>query len=123
MISLNRKSFFQKLWAISAVFSLGLLLWTNPKFAGSFSAGCVGMIINFYVLFSLLEGIFEGENTKATVYICLLMGKFAGLGLGIYLMVRFLKIDIIGFGLGFFLVAISATYATASMKKSSTEHN
>ncbi len=116
MIAQHRKPFFTKLWVITALASLLLLIWTPPKFAGSFSAGCVGMIINFYVLFSLLEGIFEGNTTTQATYIFLLMAKFVGLGLGIFLLVRWLQVDLLAFGLGFFLVAISATYATGKLQ-------
>ncbi len=75
------------------------------------------MIVNFYVLFNLLEGIFEGDNAKQATYLFLLMGKFLGLGLGIFLLIRVLHVDLMAFGLGFFLVAISATYATGRLQK------
>ncbi len=117
MITKHRKSFFTTLWSITALASLGLMIWTTPLFAGSFSAGCVGMIINFYVLFNLLEGIFEGDNAKQATYLFLLMGKFLGLGLGIFFLIRVLHVDLMAFGLGFFLVAISATYATGRLQK------
>lgn len=115
-MKLNRKSFFAKLMIIASVFSLGLLIWTNPKFAGSFSLGCITMIFNFYSLMNLLEGIFGEQTTKAGSYLFLLMGKFAVLGLVVFGMVRFAHVDLLGFGLGFFLVAISATYATSSLQ-------
>lgn len=116
MVSKHKKSFFNTLWAISAVASAGMLIWASPKFAGSFSMGCVGMILNFYVLFSLLEGVFHGKTAKQVSYIMLLMTKFVVLGLAIFLIVRVIKVDLLAFGLGFFLVAISATYATGKLQ-------
>jgi hypothetical protein len=117
MITKHRKPLFTKLWFVTAVASLALLIWSTPLFAGSFSAGCVGMILNFYVLFNLLEGIFEGDTTKQATYIFLLMGKFLALGLGVFLLIRVVHVDLMAFGLGFFLVAISATYATSTLQK------
>lgn len=75
------------------------------------------MMLNFYSLLSLLEGIFSENNAKAGGYLFLLFGKFAGLALAVFVLIRFLKVDLMGFGLGFFLVAISATYATSSLQK------
>lgn len=117
MPKLNRKSFFLKLGIVSLLVTLGLYIWTSKHFAGSFAAGCALMMLNFYSLLGLLEGIFSGENVKAGGYLVLLMGKFAGLALLVFLMVKFAHVDLLGFGLGFFLVAISATYATSSLQK------
>ena len=121
MFKLNQRPFFRKLWLITAIASAGLLYWKGPQFAGSFSAGCIGMILNFYALFSLLEGIFHGDNAKQATYLFLLMGKFLALGLGIWFAVRYLHVELLPFGLGFFLVAISATYATSTAEKGSAK--
>lgn len=79
------------------------------------------MIINFYILFNLLEGIFQGNAAKQASYLGLLLGKFLALGLGIWVAVRYLHVELLPFGLGFFLVAISATYATSTAENSSVK--
>ena len=81
------------------------------------------MILNFYSLFNLLEGIMEGGTGKMTAFTMLLMGKFVILAALVYGLYFYLHLDLMAFGIGFFIVAISATYATSGMQKHKpTEH-
>lgn len=86
-------------------------------FVGSFSLGCIAMMINFYSLLNLLEGIMEGGTGKVTAFTMLLMGKFVILAAAVYALSKLVKLDLMAFGIGFFIVAISATYATSGMQK------
>ena len=87
------------------------------RFAASFSLGALIMILNFYSLFNLLEGIMDGGTAKAATFTGLLMGKFVVLAAAIFGLYKYLNLDLMGFGIGFFIVAISATYATSGMQK------
>ncbi|MEZ4846102.1 MAG: ATP synthase subunit I [Bdellovibrionota bacterium] len=117
MNSLNHRQFFKKLLMITAIFSLILLFFLPGRWVGSFSIGCLVMLLNFYSLFHLLEGIMEGGTGKVAAFTALLTGKFLILAAAIYGLYRFLNLDLLAFGIGFFIVAISATYATSGMQK------
>lgn len=85
--------------------------------------GCITMILNFYALFSLLSGIMDGGTGKVVTFAGLLMGKFVILAAVVYGLYKYLNLDLMAFGIGFFIVAISTTYATSGMQKQeSTDH-
>jgi hypothetical protein len=112
-----QKKMFLKLLIVTAIFSLLALAFAPRAFAASLTLGCAIMTLNFYSLFHLMKGIFEGEVKKASMYTAFLMAKFALLGVSIFVLNRVFSLDLMGFGLGFFLVAISAAYVTPSVQK------
>lgn len=59
----------------------------------------------------------EGGTGKVATFSGLLMGKFVILAVIVYALYKYLNLDLMAFGIGFFIVAISATYATSGMQK------
>lgn len=101
--------------------SLAALAFTDAQKAASFSLGCGLMVLNFYGLFALLHRIFIAE-TNQIQYIGLLMFKFVAIGLVIYGCFKLFNLHLLAFGLGFFVIAISATYVTGSLQNQPKDH-
>lgn len=112
---IDRKKVFLRLTLIGVLASLAALAFTNSRIASSFALGCLLMILNFYGLFALLHKIFV-QDTRQIQYIVLLGAKFVVMGLVIYGCFKLLNLHLLAFGLGFFTIAISATYVTGSMQ-------
>lgn len=119
-MKIDQKRIFRNLIGIGVLASLLALAFTNTHVAGSFALGCGLMILNFYGLFALLRKIFLAE-TQQFQYLGLLLAKFLGIGLVIYGCFKLLNLHLMAFGLGFFIIAISATYVTGSMQNQSKD--
>lgn len=120
-MEVNPKPLFLKLWLIAVIASMGVFAFQTKLFTGSFSLGCAAMILNLYGLFSILNKIFHSDMVQASIYTALLMFKFLILAVAIYMLSRYAHIHLMAFGLGFFIIAISATYVTGSLQNQSKD--
>lgn len=119
-MELKPKIFFPRLFLIAAALSAISLIW-GVHFMASFSLGCLLMIANFFVLAQLLEKILHSPIKKASAYTVLLSAKFFMMGGVIYAISKVADIDWLAFVFGFFLIAISATYAIGGTKNQDTQ--
>lgn len=100
----------------------GLILWflITTWFDVSVFSGLLGivfMLINFLVWYVLYQKM--TQNSEAMLFWVSLMGvKFLVLGMVIFMLPKVISMDILSFGVGIFIVAISGICASVGLAKS-----